>query len=396
MTTRRRRDSDGGVGSVADYRYAATRKNNPPAALASQGSVQESRKQIYYYDPHLPPKLRFDGTGQADRMHDLLSAARHRTLTDNEAAFLERAIPNSEPWLEWTGKREGQSWFEVDPVALHIHDRVSAQAAIRIAARQNVQRGLWADPELDYHEAVQFYKHDVDWSNRLILGDSLSVMNSLATREDLAGKVQMIYVDPPYGISFPSNFQPLVRNRNVTDRDTDLTREPEMVKAYRDTWTLGVHTYLTYLRDRLTVARDLLTDSGSIFVQIGDENVHRVRAVMDDVFGDGNFVVMIAVQKTGSQTGAYLQSNVDYILWYRKSESMKFRPLFLPREIDGRGGHGYTHYQTELGMDIPIGEAANRIDSGEFSSDWIWRSYPLTSKCEYGSASYPTVGDSPL
>ena len=199
-------------------------------------------------------------------------------------------------------------------------------------------------------------------------------------REDLAGKVQMIYVDPPYGISFPSNFQPLVNNRNVTDRDTDLTREPEMVKAYRDTWTLGVHTYLTYLRDRLTVARDLRADSGSIFLQIGDENVHRVRAVMDEVFGEGNFVVAIAVQKTGSQTGAYLQSNVDYILWYSKSEDMKFRPLFLPREIDGRGGHGYTHYQTELGMDIPISQVADKIDSGEISLDRIWRSYPLTSK----------------
>ena len=380
MTTRRRRDSDGGVGSVADYRYDATRKNNPPAALASQGSVQESRKQIYYYDPHLPPNLRFDITGQADRVRQLLNAVMHRKLTEKEATFLGGAMSSREPWLEWTGKREGQSWFDVEPVALHIHDRVSAQAAIRIAAKQNVQRGLWADPELDYHQAVQFYKHDVDWSNRLILGDSLSVMNSLATREDLAGKVQMIYVDPPYGISFPSNFQPLVRNRNVTDRETDLTREPEMVKAYRDTWTLGVHTYLTYLRDRLTVARDLLTDSGSIFVQIGDENVHRVRAVMDDVFGDENFVIMIAVQKTGSQTGAYLQSNVDYILWYRKSESVKFHPLFLPREIDGKGGHGYTHYQTELGMDIPIAEAADRIESREVSSDWIWRSYPLTSK----------------
>ena len=181
-----------------------------------------------------------------------------------------------------------------------------------------------------------------------------------------------------YGISFPSNFQPLVRNRNVTDSDVDLTREPEMVKAYRDTWTLGVHTYLTYLRDRLTLARDLLTDSGSIFVQIGDENVHRVRAVMDDVFGVENFVVMIAVQKTGSQTGAYLQSNVDYLLWYRKSEGMKFHPLFLPREIDGRGGHGYTHYQTELGIDIPIAEAADGIESRGFSSDRIWRSYPLS------------------
>ena len=306
MTGRQNREPDADKNPVSHYQFDATRKNNPPAALASQGRIQETREQRYYYDPHFPPNLLFDGTGEVDRVLELLNAVKSRTLTDYEADVLKAAIHNPEPWLEWAGKREGQSWFEVDPVALHIHDRVSAQAAIRIAARQNVQRGLWADPELDYHEAVQFYKHDVGWSNRLILGDSLSVMSSLGTREDLAGKVQMIYVDPPYGISFPSNFQPLVNNRNVTDRDTDLTREPEMVKAYRDTWTLGVHTYLTYLRDRLTVARDLLADSGSIFLQIGDENVHRVRAVMDEVVGEGNFVVAIAVQKTGSQTGAYL------------------------------------------------------------------------------------------
>ncbi len=212
MTTRRRSDLDSSVGSVTDYRYDATRKNNPPAALASQGRVQETPKQRYFYDPHLSPTLRFDDTGQADRVRELLAAARHRTLTDEEAGFLEEAVRSPEPWLEWTGKREGQSWFEVDPVALHIHERVSAQAAIRIAARQNVRRGLWADPELEYHEAVQFYEHEVDWSNRLILGDSLSVMNSLATREDLAGKVQMIYVDPPYGIGHRSNFDSLVKS----------------------------------------------------------------------------------------------------------------------------------------------------------------------------------------
>ena len=365
--------------TIIDYRHDATRKNIPPAALAAQGRVREAPRQRYYYDPHLPPALRFDGTGESDRLPELLEIATRRKLTGEETRTLADALRNREPWLEWAGKREKKS-FEVDPVALHVHERVSAQAAVRIAARQDVQRSLWADPEQEYHEAVQFYQHDVDWANRLILGDSLLVMSSLAKREDLAGKVQMIYLDPPYGISFPSNFQPLVRNRNVTDRDTDLTREPEMVKAYRDTWTLGVHTYLAYLRDRLMVARDLLTDSGSIFMQIGDENVHRVRAVMDQVFGEENFVVIIAVQKTGSQTGAYLQSNVDYILWYRKSESMKFHPLFLPREIDGRGGHGYTHYQTALGMDIPIDEAENAIASGELSLDRIWSSYPLTSK----------------
>src|SRR5260370_23204530 len=150
--------------------------------------------------------------------------------------------------------------------ALHIHERVSTQAILKVAAREDVNRSLFADPEQEYNEAVQFYKHDVDWSNRLILGDSLQVMSSLARREDLAGKVQMIYMDPPYGIKFASNFQPEIGKREVKDKEADLTREPEMVKAYRDTWMLGVHSYLAYLRDRLTVAKDLLTDSGSIFV----------------------------------------------------------------------------------------------------------------------------------
>ena len=363
---------------VADYRHDETRKNNPPAALASQGRIAEVPKQRYYYNPHLPPTLRFDDSGESDRLPELLADATRRRLTKEEARTIADALRNREPWLEWTGKRE-KRYFEVDPVALHIHERVSARAAMSIAGRQDVQRTLWADPQQEYHEAVQFYRHDVEWANRIILGDSLLVMNSLAKREDLAGKVQMIYIDPPYGISYRSNFQPFVRNRNVTDKEEDLTREPEMVKAYRDTWTLGIHTYLTYLRDRLVVARELLADSGSVFVQISDENVHLVREMMDEVFGKANFVVTIAVQKTGSRTGTYLQSNVDYILWYRKSESMKFRPLYLPREIDGKGGHGYTNYQLETGIDVPIAEISNELASREFSPAWIWRSYPLTS-----------------
>ena len=226
MTTRRRRDSDGGVGSVADYRYAATRKNNPPAALASQGSVQESRKQIYYYDPHLPPKLRFDGTGQADRMHDLLSAARHRTLTDNEAAFLERAIPNSEPWLEWTGQARGAVVVRGRSGGV-AHPRSGFRGRLPSVSRRDKTSSVVCGQTPNWTITKQFSSTSTMWAGRtdLILGDSLSVMNSLAARENLAGKVQMIYVDPPYGIGFASNFQPLVRNRNVSDRDTDLTRD---------------------------------------------------------------------------------------------------------------------------------------------------------------------------
>ncbi|MDR3704141.1 MAG: site-specific DNA-methyltransferase [Candidatus Sulfopaludibacter sp.] len=251
-----------------------------------------------------------------------------------------------EPWLEWAGKREARS-FAVDPVALHIHERVSAQAILKVAAREDVNRSLFADPEQEYNEAVQFYKHDVDWSNRLILGDSLQVMSSLARREDLAGKVQMIYIDPPYGIKFASNFQPEIGKRDVKDKESDLTREPEMVKAYRDTWTLGVHSYLAYLRDRLIVAKELLTDAGSIFVQISDENVHHVREVMDDVFGPQNFVSLIVVQKTTSASGEGISTVADFILWYARSrESAKVRPLYLERS-----GSGWVNYDYGLSAD---------------------------------------------
>ncbi len=209
----------------------------------------------------------------------LLQTATRRTLTPDEARTLAEALRQQQPWLEWTGKRE-KRWFEVDPVALHIHERISAEAVVELARRQPMQRSLFAETELPFWEQVKFYQHDIDWTNRLILGDSLTVMTSLARREDLAGKVQMIYIDPPYGIKFASNFQPFVNNREVKDRDQDLTREPEQVRAYRDTWTLGIHSYLAYLRDRLMAAKELLKPEGSIFVQISDENVHRVRMLL--------------------------------------------------------------------------------------------------------------------
>jgi len=251
---------------------------------------------------------------------ELLQEAQQRKLTAYETRLLAEALRNQEPWLEWTSKREKRH-FEVDPVALHIHERVSPQAILRIAARQDVERSLFADPEQTYNEAVQFYRHEVPWTNRLILGDSLQVMTSLAKREDLAGKVQMIYMDPPYGIRFGSNFQPEVGKRDVKDKEQDLTREPEMVKAYRDTWHLGIHSYLSYLRDRLVVAKELLSDSGSVFVQIGDENLHRVRDLMDEIFGAENVCSVITVVKTAGQSSGLLANVCDYLLWYAKDKN---------------------------------------------------------------------------
>ena len=262
-----------------DYRHKnVTRLNIPPAGLEARGEIAREKRIKWAYNPHLAPALRFDGTGKADDIAELIEAAGKRKLEPEEMKRLQEAFRNHEPWLEWAGKRE-QQWCVADPVALHIHERISTQAILKVARREDIQRDLFADPEQEYREAVQFYKHPMDWTNRMILGDSLAVMASLARREALAGKVQMIYMDPPYGIKYASNFQPEVGRRDVKDRDEDLTREPEMVKAYRDTWTLGVHSYLSYLRDRLLLCKELLADTGSIFVQISDENLHRVRAL---------------------------------------------------------------------------------------------------------------------
>lgn len=223
---------------VGDYRYPDKRKNNPPAKIAAEGRVPKVDPIQYAYSPRRDPRLRFDDTGAADRLPELLQTARQRALTEEETRVLAEALRNHEPWLEWAGKRESKG-FTVDPVALHMHERISAQAIIKVAARQDVTRDLFADPAQEYREAVQFYQHDIDWTNRLILGDSLQVMASLANREDLAGKVQMIYIDPPYGIRFGSNFQPEVGKRSVKDTESDMIREPEMVRAYLDTWHLG-------------------------------------------------------------------------------------------------------------------------------------------------------------
>src|ERR1044071_1072074 len=224
-----------------------------------------------------------------------------------------------DPQLVWRGKDE-QDWSDliVQAPPLYIQEKIHPKVLVDDLLRQSRERrdetnppmpDLFADfnglPDKEAH--TEFYQHDANWSNRMILGDSLSVMASLAEREGLRGKVQCIYIDPPYGIRFNSNFQWSTTSRDVRDGNKDhITREPEQVKAFRDTWRDGIHSYLTYLRDRFTVARDLLVESGSIFVQIGDENVHRVRAVMDEVFGDDNLISVIAVTKTSSSSGNLL------------------------------------------------------------------------------------------
>jgi adenine-specific DNA-methyltransferase len=336
-------DSPDARDSVAAYRHPSKRKNIPPAGLAAQGEIREAPKIRYEYNPHLPPVLR-SGSADVDRLPELLEKACREPLSREDAKLLAQALRKHEPWLEWSGKRE-KPWFEVDPVALHIHERVSTQAILRVLAREDVQRDLFADPQQDYASAVQFYQHDVDWSNRMILGDSLQVMASLARREDLGGRVQMIYLDPPYGINFKSNFQPSLGQRDVKDREQDLTREPEMIRAYRDTWTLGIHSYLAYVRDRLSMAKELLADTGSIFVQISDENLHRVRSLMDEVFGTANFMAVINYQTMTPLESGFIESVFDYVLWYAKDKpGAKYRNVLRPKQFEGNKEFKFLEY----------------------------------------------------
>ena len=256
----------------------------------------------------------------------------------------QRRNRDLDPQLVWRGKDEQDlDDLVVNVPPLYIQEKVHPKALIADLLRQSKENREAQEHQIDMFadfnglpegaDRTEFYQHDGYWQNRMILGDSLQVMASLSEREGLQGKVQCIYIDPPYGIRFNSNFQWSTTSRDVRDGNREhITREPEQVKAFRDTWRDGIHSYLTYLRDRFTVARDLLSDSGSIFVQIGDENVHRVRAVMDEVFGEDGFVSEITVTKTGSQTGSLIGNIVDLILWYAKDKSqVKFRQLFGER-----------------------------------------------------------------
>jgi len=293
----------------------------------------------------------------------------------------ERRNRDLDPQLVWRGKDE-LDWSDlvVPAPPLYIQEKVHPKVLIDDLKRQSEtspnkplpQFDLFADfnglPNED--AKTEFYQHDAHWSNRMILGDSLQVMASLAEREGLRGKVQCIYFDPPYGIKFNSNFQWSTTSRDVKDGNAShITREPEQVKAFRDTWRDGIHSYLTYLRDRLTVGRDLLSDSGSIFVQIGDENVHRVRALMDEVFGEDNCISQIAYAKTTGFSGNYLSSVTDYVLWYaKKSEVAKFRSLFVEKSAFGEGKSKYRPAHTiaalkNSGMDLEREAVSDQLTS---------------------------------
>ena len=301
----------------------------------------------------------------------------------------ERRNRDLDPQLVWRGK-EVQDWSDLvvpaPPVFIQekVHPKVLIDDLLRRSKEGRAEEALQPDLFADFNglpsadARTEFYRHDANWSNRMILGDSLQVMASLAEREGLQGKVQCIYIDPPYGIKFNSNFQWSTTSRDVRDGKAEhITREPEQVKAFRDTWRDGIHSYLTYLRDRLTVARDLLTDSGSVFVQIGDENVHRVRAVMDEVFGEKNFVSEIVFLKTTGKSSGIIDSNFDMILWFCKGiANLKFRRMLFERTPED--DYNLRFVQDNNLRRWRIGDS----DIREFHAQGadFWRPNPLTSQ----------------
>jgi adenine-specific DNA-methyltransferase len=345
-----------GEPQVISYCHADKRKNNPQVGLVNEGTDPGQPQTTWRYDPHIDPALAFaPGRAQIEALiDDALASGRETTMR----AALEELRRMQSPYLNWTGKAERTS-FDVDTVSLHVHERIDAMSILSAVRKRMheakagkaspaVQPDLFNAPfeNLPLRDALDFYKHERGWANRLVAGDSLLVMNSLLQKESMAGQVQMIYIDPPYGIRYGSNFQPFVDKRDVKDRrDEDLTQEPEMIKAFRDTWELGIHSYLTYLRDRLLLAKELLRKSGSVFVQISDENVHHVRELMDDVFGADCFLGSIAVVKTsGLAASDTLASSFDYLIWYCADRSkVKFSQLFFPRENKGEGLQPYIY-----------------------------------------------------
>jgi len=296
------------------------RTNNPPVGMAQHDKAEEKVK-TYQFDPHL------------------------------------------DPTLQWAGKAEGMS-FDVPTSSIHIHESIKPHSIIARVMKEysdveegqvRGQMGLFeaetpAERMRRRRESIEFYQHGVNWTNRMIAGDSLVIMNSLLEKEGMAGQVQMVYIDPPYGIKYGSNFQPFVNQNMVKDKDDDLSQEPEMIKAFRDTWELGIHSYLSYLRNRLLLARELLSSTGSIFVQISEANVHLVRNLCDEIFGCDNYIAQISFKTKKMALGrTYLASTNDYIIWYAKDErNTKFHTLFIEKEVGA--GSQYTC------VELPTGE----------------------------------------
>ena len=368
--------------------------------VGTQAQFRKKRPpKTYRYDSSLSPALDWDGQNggrelgewllhqvdeaaalppphQFDKPREFRSAdGRVVVAVSSLREAVDQLKRLGRPFLNWAGKAERLS-FDVPTLPLFVHERLSTKAIVEtlVGHRKDKQIDMWdlfGDPQHSITDQIlRAYEYQDKWVNRLILGDSLVVMNSLLQYEGLAGQVQMIYVDPPYGVKFGSNFQPFVRRRDVTHNDDEgLTREPEMVKAYRDTWELGLHSYLTYMRDRLLLCRELLSPTGSVFVQISDENVHHVRELLDEVFGANNQCAVIPFVKTSGQTPKLLPSVADYLLWYaRDRERVSYKQLFVEKQAIEDATERYVCVETEEGqiIDLTVAQKSGRecIPSG--------------------------------
>ncbi len=389
MATRRNAPSPAS-GQTTVYKHSQEATQRPDVGVQDQFTTKKPAK-TYRYDSSLDPALSWDESRDRELAEWLIGLVQ-RCGVDGEAAVfgqpqvwagggvqvqslkatadLLRTL--SQPFLNWAGKAERHQ-ISVPTVPLFVHERHSTKAildGIKHRKAKGTTLDLFGDGGLDVTDKLDAYEHKGPWQNRMILGDSLQVMNSMLEFEGLGGQVQMFYVDPPYGVKFGSNFQPFVRKKEVKHGgDEDMTREPEMVKAYRDTWELGLHSYLTYLRDRLLVSRELLHESGSVFVQISDENLHHVREVMDEIFGAENFISIITVSKTSGLSSPQaktltIASTSDYVLWYARDFSqIKFRQLFRDKDAGKSFEAVFRHVEMPDGTRRPLTreEAQTRV-----------------------------------
>ena len=309
-----------------NYDYSGSQHPLRPDIGVEPQFKKKKPPATYRYDSSLSPALDWDDNPAREQAESLIAEILEAEDLESAKVAAKKLKALSQPFLNWTGKAERLS-FDVPSLPLFVHERLSTRAIIETLKSHKkgghqLALNLFSDPQWSITDQIlKAYEYKDQWVNRMILGDSLVVMNSLVQYEGMGGKVQMIYIDPPYGVKFGSNFQPFVRKQTVThNEDDDFTREPEMVQAYRDTWELGLHSYLTYLRDRLLLARELLTDSGSVFVQISDENVHHVRELMDEVLGRENFISIVVFNKTSGSSSKLLSATVDYMIWYAKNK----------------------------------------------------------------------------
>jgi adenine-specific DNA-methyltransferase len=388
-------------GRYGSYQYDEQAVQRPDVGLQDQFPHAREPK-TYRYDSSIAPELAWDESAERDFAEWLLNLIAQATEQGESAVFdpppqwqgngeqfeslrqcVARLQSLSRPFLNWAGKAERQQ-IRVPTVPLFVHERHSTRAILERlknykAAGQTLD--LFGDPQADITDKLDAYEHKGPWTNRMILGDSLQVMNSLLEYEGLGGQVQMIYIDPPYGVKFGSNFQPFVRKRDVKHASDDhMIREPEMVKAYRDTWALGLHSYLSYLRDRLLLARELLTESGSVFVQISDENLHHVREVMDEVLGADNFVALISYTTTSGFPGTTLSRAGDYILWDGKDKDIiKYNQLYDSKQLGDDYASEYKWLKMPDGSTRPLTKEEHAGLKLLPEGSKAWRYGPLTS-----------------